>query len=94
MLRTGSLGNGGEGGIRTHGRFHADSFQDCSIKPDSGTSPRGHGGGAGIRTLGAGFCPAQRFSKPPLSATQPPHLVLVFIRYTTSIQDLATSVNG
>lgn len=25
--------HGGQGGIRTHGRFHADSFQDCCLKP-------------------------------------------------------------
>ena len=31
------------------------------------------GGEAGIRTLGRSLKPLQRFSKPPLSATQPPH---------------------
>lgn len=25
--------NGGQGGIRTHGRFYADSFQDCCLNP-------------------------------------------------------------
>ena len=25
--------NGGQGGIRTHGRFHADSFLDCCHRP-------------------------------------------------------------
>jgi len=31
---------GGQGEIRTHGPFRADSFQDCSDKPDSGTYPK------------------------------------------------------
>lgn len=30
---------GGQGEIRTHGPFRADSFQDCSNKPGSGTCP-------------------------------------------------------
>src|SRR5690606_375934 len=32
----------------------------------------GDGGEEGIRTLGTGFMPVQRFSKPPPSTTRPP----------------------
>ena len=38
------------------------------------------GGEAGIRTLGRSLKPLQRFSKPPLSATQPPHRGPISIR--------------
>ena len=30
---------GGNGEIRTHGRFHVDSFQDCCNQPGSATFP-------------------------------------------------------
>ena len=40
------------------------------------------GGEGGIRTLGRALKTLQRFSKPPLSATQPPHRGLVIIRDT------------
>src|SRR4051794_19006107 len=49
------------------------------------------GGEAGIRTLGRSLKPLQRFSKPPLSATQPPHRASVSIREQDSYTEVSTA---
>lgn len=46
--------HGGQGGIRTHGRFHADSFQDCCHRPLDHLS---------VMAVLAGFEPADAYSR-------------------------------